>query len=320
MIEPQYLYSRFTPQTVTELVMYHYDIPMINSCVFYVFGLHDNYLIETSEGKFFVRIYRAEWRTPEEIQFELDLLDYLKDNEQPVSSPLQTKQNDLSFQVTCPEGTRLGAVFSFAAGESLAHEITKYEAQLLGSCVAGMHNETKGFHSVFKRKNLDCALLVNRSLEVIKPFLTAQQKSYLTSVQKTIETNLAELTLDDSGLVVCVGDVNSTNFHLTGENKITLFDFDQCGYGQRAFEVGKFFSSIHSHSSKSEIQQAFLQGYESAYKLSTEEKLAIPFFEIASVIWVMSIRVDNVNKVGHSALESAYWRKRIGIIEELMGV
>jgi hypothetical protein len=31
----------------------------------------------------------------------------------------------------------------------------------------------------------------------------------------------------------------------------------------------------------------------------------------------MSIRVDNVNKVGYFALDPAYWRSRIGIVEEL---
>lgn len=56
------------------------------------------------------------------------------------------------------------------------------------------------------------------------------------------------------------------------------------------------------------------------HQLSSEEKEAIPYFEIASVLWVMSIRVDNVNKVGHSVLGSAYWRRRIGIIEELMSL
>lgn len=184
MIEPQYLYSRLTPKTVSELVMCHYDISMINSSVFYVFGLHDNYLIQTDDEKYFVRIYRGDWRSADEINFELDLLNYLKGKDQPISSPIRTKQHGLSFEFNCPEGKRLGAVFSYAAGEPLAQEIAKHEAQRLGRCIANIHKQTKDFNSVYERTKLDSALLVKRSLRVIEPFLTTQQKCYLDSVQK----------------------------------------------------------------------------------------------------------------------------------------
>ena len=320
MIEHQYLYSRLSPKTVGELVTYHYDIATVRSCKFYVFGLHDNYLIQTDKAKYFVRIYRNEWRTPEEINFELELLNYLKDKKEPISSPLKTKNNELLFEVNSPEGEKIGALFTYAEGEPLKQEITANESELLGRSVASIHNQTKDFTTEFKRKNLDLEHLAKRSLKVIEPFITVEQKNYLTLVLENIETEISQLVTEKTELVACTGDVNPRNFHLTKNNKITLFDFDQCGYGQRAFEIGKFFSSIHAHKSKKEIMRAFLQGYESVHKLSIEEKKAIPYFEIASVLWVMSIRVDNVNKVGYMALGSEYWIQRIGIIEELINV
>ena len=320
LIENQYIYSRLSPKTVGELVAYHYDIATVQSCTFYVFGLHDNYLIQTDKGKYFVRIYRNEWRNPEEINFELELLNYLKDKIESISSPLKTKNNELLFEVSSPEGEKIGALFTYAEGEPLKQEITVNESKLLGRSVASIHNQTKDFTTEYKRKNLDLEHLVKRSLKVIEPFITVEQKNYLTLVQENIETKIAQLVTDKTRLVACTGDVNPSNFHLTKNNTITLFDFDQCGYGQRAFEIGKFFSSVHDHKSKKEIMQAFLQGYESVHKLSLDEKKAIPYFEIASVLWVMSIRVDNVNKVGYMALGSEYWIQRIGIIEELTSV
>ena len=88
MIENQFIYSRLSPKTVGKLVAHHYDIASIQSCVFYVCGLHDNYFVQTDKNKYFVRIYRNDWRTFEEIRFELELLDYLKDKKEPISSPL----------------------------------------------------------------------------------------------------------------------------------------------------------------------------------------------------------------------------------------
>ena len=299
------------------MVAYHYNIASVQSCVFYVLGLHDNYLIQTEKGKYFVRIYRNEWRSPEEVKFELELLNYLKEKKEPVSNPLKTKNNELFFEVSSPEGEKIGALFTYAKGEPLKEAITINESKLLGRSVASIHNQAKEFTTEYKRKNLDFEHLVKRSLKVIEPFLTVEQKNYLASVQEIIETEISQLITEKTDFVACIGDVNPTNFHLTKNDNITLFDFDQCGYGQRAFEIGKFFSSIHAHKSKKEIMQAFLQGYESEHKLSLEEKKAIPYFEIASVLWVMSIRVENVNKVGYMALGSEYWAQRIGIIEEL---
>ena len=320
LIENQYIYSRLSPKTISELVAYHYDITSIQSCVFYVCGLHDNYFITTEKNKYFVRVYRNDWRSLEEINFELELLNFLKDKKAPVSFPLVTNNNELSFEVSSPEGQRFGALFTYAEGESLEQAITIKESELYGYSVANIHNQTKSFKTKYKRKSINLELLVERSLKIINPFLTTEQSNFLASVKVKIETGISELISENTGIVVCIGDVNPTNFHLSKSNHITLFDFDQCGYGQRAFEIGKFFSSIHFHESKKEIMVAFLQGYEKVHKLSVEEKKAISYYEIASVLWVMSIRVDNVNKVGQIALGSEYWSQRIGIIKELTSV
>ncbi|RVU84525.1 homoserine kinase type II (protein kinase fold) [Leucothrix sargassi] len=318
MIEQQYSYSRLMPQSVSELVASNYDLTEIVSCVFYVFGLHDNYLLGTKSERFIVRIYRGSWRSLEDINFELDLLNFLKEKQQPVSAPLLTKNGCISFELDCPEGKRHGAVFSYAEGQPPDSNATAEQFTLLGRTVAMLHNDTENFRSPFKKDSLDLEHLVDRSLLVIKPYLSCSQCDFLASVALTLKNNLEELDSEKLSQVVCIGDVNMTNFHLTEDSKITLFDFDQCGYGQRAFEIGKFFSSIKPEHKKAQVKQAFLKGYESVCALSESERRAVPYYELASVIWVMSIRVDNAEKVGHSALEAAFWCKRIGVLEAMM--
>ena len=154
MIENQYIYSRLSPKTISELVAYHYDITSIQSCVFYVCGLHDNYLITTDNNKYFIRVYRNDWRTLEEINFELELLKFLKDKKEPVSFPLVTNNNELSFEVSSPEGKRFGALFTYAEGEPLKQAITIKESELYGYSVANIHNQTESFKTKYKRKNM----------------------------------------------------------------------------------------------------------------------------------------------------------------------
>ena len=51
-------------------------------------GLNDTYAVETDTGKFILRIYKHQWRTEYDIQYELDLLTYLKGCGLPVSYPI----------------------------------------------------------------------------------------------------------------------------------------------------------------------------------------------------------------------------------------
>ncbi len=61
----------------------------------HVNGLNDTYAVENDTGKFILRIYKHQWRTESDIQFELDLLAYLKDS-------------DFSFHTRFRDGTADG--------------------------------------------------------------------------------------------------------------------------------------------------------------------------------------------------------------------
>lgn len=318
MTEPKYIYSRLAPRTVTELLVQHYAIKGITNCVYYVFGLHDNYLIETKNKKYILRIYRNDWRIHEEIYFELELLNYLREKEQPVAYPISTEENELSFEINCPEGKRLAALFTYADGEALNKEITVKESELLGATVASIHNASNNFKTKYKRKVLDLAYLVDQSLVLIEPYINTRQYVFLKLVKDKLHSHFSTIKTDNFDFGICIGDVNQTNFHIDKNNKITLFDFDQCGYSYRAFELGKYQSSLYFHETKKEEMATFLQGYETVCKLTDAEKESIPYFELASVIWVMSIRVANKNKVGHMLLEKPYWDQRIGVLKELV--
>jgi len=164
---------------------------------------------------------------------------------------------------------------------------------------------------------LDLAYLVDNSLKLIRPFLDLSQFEYLSKIREIIYENISNLTPDNSDFGICAGDINPTNFHINKNNVITHFDFDQCGYGFRAFELGKFTVCLRNHELKTDKLLSFLSGYESVRELSEYEKKAIPYFEVVAIIWVMSIDVSNVNKIGYQYLDEKFWKKRIGIIESL---
>ncbi|MDH5446681.1 MAG: phosphotransferase, partial [Gammaproteobacteria bacterium] len=288
------------------------------TCKFYVLGLHDNYLIESGGQKYILRIYRNNWRTEEEILFELEWLVFLNSKTNLVAKLIETKKGNLTVQIDSPEGLRLASMFRYADGNAPENTISAKEAELLGETVSYIHEISDVFVPQRTRQVLDIPYLLDGSLSDIKPYLESDGLSYLCNLREQLNISMPKLDKASGIYGLCMGDVNPTNFHIDKNNKITVFDFDQCGYGYRAFEIGKFFSSIRNHNEKQEIQEAFLKGYQCIRPLSRIEQEAIPIFEIISVIWVMAIQAVNADRIGYKYLEKQSWDRRLNDLKKLV--
>jgi Ser/Thr protein kinase RdoA (MazF antagonist) len=91
---------------------------------------------------------------------------------------------------------------------------------------------------------------------------------------------------------ICVGDVHSGNAHFTEQNQLTLFDFDQCGYGWCAFDIAKFLHVALRMKIDVNVRKSFIEGYQAVRKLSETELAAIPIFIKTAHIWVMGISAN----------------------------
>lgn len=280
-------------------------------------GLHDNFLIENEHARYILRVYRNDWRTPEEIYFELELLTFLRTKQAAVAWPLPTMLGDLSFPIACPEGERVAALFRYADGCAPEESIEPAQCASLGEVVAQIHSLTNSFVPKHTRRTLDASYLVKDSIEAIVPFLEAMSGKYIEHLGDRLCSLWPGIPTEEGTHGACIGDVNAKNFHIDECGQITLFDFDQCGYGYRAFEIAKFNSSLRAHPRKDELAETFLLGYEKQRPLSPAERRAIPYFTLVAVIWVMGIQATNANRIGHKYLEKPFWDKRIAIVKEL---
>lgn len=320
MIQLKYLHSQLTAESVQQLIALHYSFAEIVSCKFYDRGLHDNYLVENKSSRFILRIYRNEWRSPNKVMFELELLDYLRQQDCPVAAPLPTTEGKLGVTISCPEGDRILALFEYAEG--FPPDINDLEriSNELGKTVAKVHAATTGFSTHYTRPTLDTSYLLDHSLKVIEPYLDKDKKKYLDNLQQKIHAKIPIISQEENTFGICTGDINFRNFHIDQKDKITLFDFDQCGFGFRAFEIGKFASSIHGIPHKKEYVAAFINGYQEIRKLSEEELTAIPYYEMMSILWVLTIYVDNANRIGHTLLRKQLWDDRIDRLKAIENV
>lgn len=317
----KFSYTRLSKEYLLTLLQDNYTGLNTARCHYFTKGLHDNYLIECDSQRIMCRVYRNDWRTEDEIGFELEYLKHLATSNSPVTSPIPDRSGGLFFSEGCPEGVRFIALFHYAPGLPLQSAIDTETARMLGKTVAKVHQNSKGFQSIYKRKALKLPFLLSDSVTAILPYLKAAEDiEYLQQIAQKLEQKLQPI---ESSLpqVICQGDVNPTNFHITADKQITLFDFDQCGIGARVFEIAKFQASIHFLENSQAITEAFIDGYEQlASALSQQEREVLPFYQAVAVIWVMAIRPSNAEWIGHQLLQYDFWQHRLSMLRSMTAI
>lgn len=311
----KFSYARLSASYLLGLLQSSYEGLEASTCSYFTSGLHDNYLLKTDSACFICRVYRSDWRSENEIGFELEYLAHLVAHNCPVSAPILSRAGSLFINEGGVESCRFIALFSYAAGLPPQGDFNLITAGALGSAVASIHQSSMGFQSVYQRKALALPFLLSESLIAIQPYLkTPKDADYLLRVAKTVEQKLQpiEASLPQ---VICHGDINPSNFHIAPDQQITLFDFDQCGVGARIFEIAKFQASIRRLANNHSILEAFIDSYQQTVPpLTQKEWEVLPYYEAVAVIWVMAIRPLNAEWIGCQLLQDDFWQQRLAIL------
>lgn len=316
------IHSLPSGKALIEKILCHYPIAKPQKCKLYKRGLNDTYLVEAEQNsQYILRVYRHGWRTQAAIDFELELLSYLHERNLPVAYPIAKKMGGFIEAIACPEGKRYAAVFSYAPGRAIGKNINSKQSQQLGEVVATIHQKTDNFTSCFTRPELTSEHLLDWAMEAIVPLFQHRSRDidYLFKQSTQIKEQLIELALPQapSTYGVCIGDVHSENAHFT-ENQPTLFDFDQCGYGWRVFDIAKFIHTTYRWELDASIRESFLHGYQQIRQLSHAEIDAIPIFIKAAHIWVMGIACAVVEEVlPYGEFTEEWFRSRLALLSKL---
>lgn len=309
--------SGLSADAILEQVLPHYALPPPLQCRFLTWGMHDNYLVENAKEKYIIRVYRNQWRSMEEILFELDFLDHLHRCGCPVAHPLLTNTAGPLVTVRTTGGERIAALFTYAPGIAPGRAIEPRHSEALGQVIARIHHAADTFSTTHVRQVLDIDYLLDASVEAIFPYLTRGQRDAVQVTQRRIRNTLPVIPRRAPWFGPCTGDVNPRNFHVDDRGRITVFDFDQCGLGWRVFEAGKFFASLPSGAETEALRAAFLRGYESVRALTPEERRAIPPFTVVSFLWVMALHVYNADLVGRLIADPVFWNRKLEALRKL---
>jgi Ser/Thr protein kinase RdoA (MazF antagonist) len=243
-------YSILSMNALQENVLTHYALGNPVTCRLLLHGFSDHYLIQTPEGRCVLRVYQApramgrSWRTASEILYGVDLSLHLKRKGIAVSVPLARKDGTFLQSLQAAEGERYAVLFTYVEGEELSPaSMDEAKSVFYGSGVAEMHNAADDFICSHPRLPLDMTLLVDTSLNAIEPVLEQQKEkwAYLVQLAQFVKERIDLFSHQGLEVGVCHGDAQGGNACMDVENKVTFFDFDNCGYGWRAYELAVFY-------------------------------------------------------------------------------
>ncbi len=309
-------YSTLACDALARQVLTQYPIEHVTDCQLWNRGLSDVYLVQTGTTPYILRVTHAHWRNQAEVEFELELLDFLRSHHVPVAYPLRTWDGHLSIPLDAPEGRRYAALFTYAPGTIALGDLNDAQSYTLGETVAHMHSVAAQFHCPSPkghRAPLTPENLLDGSLKEIAPFLRHRPDdlSYLQHTVAEIKQKVAHLPQEAPYWVICWGDPHSGNAHFTEENQITLFDFGQCGYGWRAFEFGKFLQTSIRTGMRRSTRDAFLKGYQAVQPVYDEELHTLQAFTQMAHIWSWWIYLNSTKLHNYSQLDDRFFSQRL---------
>jgi Ser/Thr protein kinase RdoA (MazF antagonist) len=256
----------------------------------------DTYRVTTSNNVFILRVYPHQRRSLAKINAELDFLVYLHHAGMPVSVPFQRSNGEYVLAIPAPEGPRYGVLFSYAYGRPLSQNPDPVLGRAFGRTVAQIHAVADTYPHSLTRPPIDLEMLLERPLQDLERVFADHRDdwAFLRQVGDTVRPQIEMLPTEKPSYGLCHGDAGAANVHINDDGQLTVFDFDFCGAGWRAYDLATFITG-----EPDDLAQAFLAGYQEVRALEEDEQRTIPLFQILQSIWVLGVRADYVNEWGN---------------------
>lgn len=283
-IQEKLINTLLDTKNILELVTENYSLGEVQNCSLIRRGFNDHYLITAGQAKYIFRVYlngKYYVGSPEAFQFELDLLDYLRTQNIPVAYPIRMDNGELLGWTLTALGKRATALFPFAPDGGVTTESVTIEQILeVGKTTAAFHLAANDLSSNHERYHLNLKYLVDEPMRLIEKDNNEQGQELLASLPSIpdLVSAVKSLSIDNDEYGIIHGDLHPGNMHFQGD-QVTLFDFDHCGYGWRAYDLAPFYYAPEAY------QKAFFQGYEALRPLTQGERDCLPIFAKLRMLW-----------------------------------
>ena len=292
-------YSTISAKALLDEVVSDYCVKSPQDCIFWERGANDTYRVRCADAYYSLRVYRCDAFPREAIEFEAEALSYLHDQDFTVAYPIARKSGGYLTEIAAPEGPRFVLLTSFADGETPDYECLE-NSRLVGESVAQMHLLSDDFKTSHERTHLDLQSLLEDSMAVIRTYM-AHRPDDLNAIEKIAQQARMNVqavpeSLLDTGF--CHGDLHGYNLHLH-EGKVTHFDFEECAYGYRVYDLATFRWGVCMGERRAKRWSAFVEGYESIRPIAKSDLSLVGTFVVIRELSNIAFGMRNLKDFGH---------------------
>jgi len=219
-----------------------YDVPGPVSCRFMRSGFNQHFRAEAGDETFHVRLYfdgNYYIRGDDDFRCELALTRALAEAGCPVAAPIARRDGQLLTVGEIDGRPRRLAMLAMAPGEPCSEPTTE-QAATIGRAVAAIHATANEVAPTLPgdRYHLDERYLLTQPLAQLRRAAgDAPELDRLQALGAELSAVLASLPKDDSDYGLIHADFHLGNMHFSDDGELTIFDFDHCAYGWRAYDL-----------------------------------------------------------------------------------
>ena len=315
-------YSTLCAGSLAELVANNYPLDHV-TCTFLVRGVGDTYQIDSSQGRFILRVYRTTHRSLSNVQAEVALLLNLKQAAVAVSFPIADRTGETIQLIDAIEGQRYAVLFSYAPGQS-AKTLNKAQLGAFGYEMARFHQVSSAITLPGDRWIFDTNTTLFSPLERLRSAFTNDQESYawLLNAAQKVDSHLSSIDTTAFSMGYCHFDFLPKNMHFE-KDSVTFFDFDFMGYGWLVYDIVSFWQHLaievyagrRTQQALNEDYAIFLTGYQANRVISEQELRLVP--RLALGFWLFYMGFHTTHDQFYSYTESSQLKAYTGFLKYL---
>lgn len=301
-----------TSETILSYLNDHYSLKSPITVQLIQDGFNTHYLITHSQDRYILRLYRSGWRSTDDIQYELEVLNHLLSQGVPVCGPV-TRPDGLQYgTIQVPEGSRNAVLFYYAPGNPADAGISAVLSDC-GRILGLIHQHTLNWSGTHRRFSLNMDHLITQPAQVIQTFLKHRPHDSIY-VQKLADSLSAGLVkqVDFLEWGFCHGDFHGGNIHVDAQGNVRVFDFDCGGSGWYAYDlaVARLFADTPAR------WDIFCQGYRKIRDISPTTFTAIPWFIVTRQLWRIALFAQNWPQLTGTSVDDHFFDEHLGILRQ----
>lgn len=241
------------------------------------------FLIETpGRGKFTLRVHRAGYQSRGSIESELAWLMALRrDTDLPVPEPVRGRDGQLLQHFDSPRGGRMAVLFRFIEGREPQPEENLGDLFMtLGRYAATMHDHVTTWQrpAGFERQVWQASTILDADGLWgdwrLAPGVNESNRPVLDRLNSILWQRLATYGMGADRYGLIHADMRLGNLLVDG-GKVTLIDFDDCGFCWFAYDFAAAISFHETNPAIPALRAAWIEGYRRVRPLTDEDVAAI---------------------------------------------